>query len=104
MAKKEQPVSQPMLVVPVLDGWLTALQAAEVLGISRQSVARMFNEDTFSTLHAVGDRPLYVVHIDEVNRYAELYDQTGKWSDAAALLSEESFEWSWKMQHRKSKK
>jgi excisionase family DNA binding protein len=81
----------PIIIVPVLEGWLTALQAAEVLGISRQSVARMMNEGTFKTLHAVGDRPLYVIHRDEVERYLDLYDELGSWSEAAEALKKEKF-------------
>jgi excisionase family DNA binding protein len=80
-----------VIVVPVLEGWLTALQAAEVLGISRQSVARMMNEGTFRTLHAVGDRPLYVIHRDEVERYLDLFDELGAWSKAAEALKKEKF-------------
>ena len=91
MAKTKE--SQPELIVRVLDGWLSAKQAAEALGISRQSVARMMNEDTFSTLHAVGERPLYVVHEDEVRRYGELFEELGSWRKAAEALSKLSFEW-----------
>lgn len=89
MAKEEADV----IVVPVLENWLTAAQAADVLGISRQSVTRMMNEGTFGTLHAVGDRPLYVVRREEVDRYGKLYDDLGSWSDAAEALKDEFFHW-----------
>ena len=82
-----------VLIVPVLDGWITAKQAAEeVLGISRQSVTRMMNEGVFQTIHAVGDRPLYVVHQSEVERFAALFEQTKSWSAAAKELAKEKFE------------
>ena len=83
----------PTIVVPVLEGWLTAKQAAEELGISRQSVARMMDTGVFATIHAVGDRPLYVIRAEEVDAYRQLYDKHLSWPKAAEALKDERFQW-----------
>lgn len=53
---------------PELKGWVTASQAAELLGISRQSVNRMINRGEFTTLHALGERPVYLISRTEVQK------------------------------------
>jgi hypothetical protein len=72
--------------VPLLEGWLTAVEVARSLGISRQSVARMMAEGVFRTQRAVGERPLYVVREEEVAALEMLHRQQGSWSKATALL------------------
>lgn len=86
----KQVEAHPARLVPVLEGWLTAIEAAEILGISRQSVARMMTEGVFRTLRAVGDRPLYVVRAEEVQAYRDLFDENGTWNKAAKALSKVS--------------
>jgi predicted DNA-binding protein (UPF0251 family) len=51
---------------PKLKGWATASEAAEILDISRQSVNRMINRGEFRTLHALGERPIYLISTTEV--------------------------------------
>jgi hypothetical protein len=46
--------------------WITASQAATMLGISRQHVNRMMQTGEFRTLRALGDRPILVVKHAEV--------------------------------------
>jgi predicted site-specific integrase-resolvase len=79
--------SVPLRIVPELPGWVTANQAADRLGISRQSVARMMAEGVFRTQHGVGERPLYIVRVEEVERYLEHYERTRSWSLAAERLA-----------------
>jgi Helix-turn-helix domain len=86
----KQVEAHPAQLVPVLEGWITAVEAAEVLGISRQSVARMMADGVFRTLRAVGDRPLYVVRVEEVETYRDLFKQNGTWNKAAEALSRAS--------------
>ena len=86
----KQVEAHPARLVPVLEGWITAVEAAEVLGISRQSVARMMTEGVFRTLRAVGDRPLYVVRIEEIEAYHDLFSKNGTWNKAAKALSKVS--------------
>jgi predicted site-specific integrase-resolvase len=86
----KQVEARPARLVPVLEGWLTAVEVAEVLGISRQSVARMMTEGVFRTLRQVGDRPLYVVRVEEVETYRDLFKENGTWNKAAEALSKVS--------------
>lgn len=51
---------------PRLREWMTCTEAADRLGISRQSVNRMVNMGEFETLHALGERPIFVVKTEEV--------------------------------------
>jgi predicted DNA-binding transcriptional regulator AlpA len=66
---------------------MTAVEAAEVLGITRQSVTRMMAEGTFRTQRAIGDRPLFVVRVEEVRRYKELRAKATSWRQAAERLT-----------------
>lgn len=55
---------------PVLQDWVTCSQAADILGISRQSVNRMIVDREFETTHllGLGERPIYVVKTSEVEQ------------------------------------
>lgn len=56
---------------PRLREWMTCTEAADRLGISRQAVNRMVNLGEFETLHALGERPIFVVkavEVEEVRR------------------------------------
>lgn len=55
---------------PRLSEWLTATEAAEMLGIARQSLNDMINKGEFRSLHLLGPatRPQYVIRRDEVER------------------------------------
>lgn len=55
---------------PRLAGWVTPTEAAEALGVSRQTVNQMIQGGEFETLHVIGPdtRPQYVVRRDEVER------------------------------------
>lgn len=59
--------------VPRLEGWLTFPEAGEVLGISKQMVHKLAfpasGKSAFSTVRAVGDRPMYLVKEEEVEEY-----------------------------------
>lgn len=73
--------------VPMLAGWLHAQQVAEELDISRQAVTRMMADGTFRTQRGVGDRPLYIVRIEEVQQLAKAYETTRNWRKAAAKVA-----------------
>lgn len=68
----EQGMSTKLENLPVLPGWITLGQAAELLGISRQHAyrrARLANEGSvggWKTVHRLGDKPSYVVSSNEV--------------------------------------
>lgn len=52
---------------PVLPGWMTATDAAEELGLSRQSINRMISAGVFKTAHTIGKRhPIFVLTDKEV--------------------------------------
>jgi hypothetical protein len=57
---------------PRLEGWTTATEIADELGISRQTVNQMFWNDEFKTLRRVGPpdtkRPMFVVKTAEFNK------------------------------------
>lgn len=55
---------------PRLREWMTATEAAARLGVSRQSVNRMINLGEFETLHALGERPMFVIKAAEVEEKA----------------------------------
>lgn len=80
------PKRREVRAVPELKGWLTAVGAAKELGISRQSVARMMAEGVFRTQRAVGERPLYIVRVEEVRAYRAAYHDEGSWAKAAEAL------------------
>jgi hypothetical protein len=84
---RRQVEATPEQVVPVLEGWLSAVEVARVFGISRQSVARMMADGTFRTLRTVGERPLYIVREEEVNALLELREEYASWPKAALLLA-----------------
>lgn len=65
--------------VPMLLGWLHAQQVAAALGISRQAVTRMMADGSFRTQRGVGDRPLYVVRIEEVEQFKADFEKTKNW-------------------------
>jgi predicted DNA-binding protein (UPF0251 family) len=52
---------------PALAGWVTCTQAAEMLGITRQSVNKAVNAGEFKTLHRLGERPIFVIKTNEVS-------------------------------------
>lgn len=59
---------------PRLEGWTTASEIAEELGISRQTVNQMFHNDEFKTLHRVGSdtkKPMFVVSTKEYEKVKE---------------------------------
>jgi hypothetical protein len=84
---RKQVEATPERLVPTLEGWLTAVEVAGILGISRQSVARMMAEGYFRTLRAVGERPLYLVREEEVAALQLLHTQKGSWPKALTLLA-----------------
>lgn len=53
---------------PDLTEWITCTQAADILGITRQSVNRMVNAGEFKTLHRLGERPIFVLKKGEVDK------------------------------------
>lgn len=55
----------PETAVP-LKGWLTTTDAAIRLGISRQMVNRMVHAGQFATLQTIGDKPLFIVSVKEI--------------------------------------
>jgi len=64
--------------IPYLEGWLTGPQIAQALGLTRQSVHKMMLDGTFQTIHAVGDKPVYVVALKEVQTIAQQRADTSK--------------------------
>lgn len=68
----ERDVSTKLDNLPVLPGWITLGEAAEMLGISRQHAyrrARLASEGSvggWKTAHRLGDKPAYVVSLGEV--------------------------------------
>jgi hypothetical protein len=59
--------------IPHLDGWLLATEAASRLGISRQSLNRWITDGYMKGARKLGggDRPIYVVPLEEVNSMIE---------------------------------
>ena len=51
-----------------LKGWLTTTDAALRLGISRQMVNRMVHAGQFATLQTIGDKPLFIVQVKEIDQ------------------------------------
>lgn len=59
-------------IVPPLDGWVTTVEIAGMLGVSKQAVHKMiFERNAFNSLCAVGDRPVYVARRSEVESIME---------------------------------
>lgn len=60
--------------LPLLDGWVTLGEAAELLGISRQHsyrrawLANAGRVGGWTTAHRIGSKPAYVVSMDEIAR------------------------------------
>lgn len=54
---------------PILKEWMTGTQVAEMLGVSRQHVNRMFNRGEFKTLRRLGERPILIVKTSEVLKH-----------------------------------
>lgn len=84
---RKQVEATPEQVVPALEGWLSAVEVARAVGLSRQSVARMMADGVFRTLRSVGERPLYIVREEEVNALQELREEYDSWPKAAILLA-----------------
>jgi hypothetical protein len=65
-------VAVNMADVPELDGWLSLPVAAQKLGVSRQRVFQMIQEDRIKSVRqipGVGDRPAaYVVRLAEIDQ------------------------------------
>ena len=58
--------------VPILEGWCTFSEAAEALGISKQGIhKKVFGENAFKTVRAVGSKPLYLLWREEVEELVE---------------------------------
>jgi predicted DNA-binding protein (UPF0251 family) len=58
--------------IPVLEGWLTASQAAEILGVTRQAVNQKIRAGLFKTAGVVGgDNPVYLIKEREVEKVAD---------------------------------
>lgn len=57
--------------IPPLADWLTGPQVAKALGLTRQSVHKMMLDGTFESVHAVGEKPVYVVSLKEVQKVAQ---------------------------------
>lgn len=57
---------------PVLEGWITLTDAAELLGISKQAVHKMVTSHKITTLHKIGRKPLYIMREAEITRLREL--------------------------------
>lgn len=53
---------------PVLPGWLTLPDAGDCLGVTRKRSYQMYDEGRFASAHKIGDRPLIVVSVTEVQR------------------------------------
>lgn len=56
---------------PRLQGWTTATEIADELGVSRQTVNQMFWNDEFKTLTRIGSdtrKPYFVVKTSEFNK------------------------------------
>lgn len=68
--------------VPVLEGWVNLVEAAEIVGISRghgYKRAKLASEGKpggWKTLHRVGTKPMYVVKVSELQ--AELAEKAEK--------------------------
>lgn len=67
VAKKNSILSN----IPPLADWLTGPQVAKALGLTRQSVHKMMLDGTFKSIHAVGEKPVYVVSLKEVQAIAK---------------------------------
>ncbi len=59
-----------MTDIPNLEGWMTVAQAAEVFGVTRQSLVRMIREGKFASARKVGDKPIFLLETDEVYEVA----------------------------------
>lgn len=57
---------------PRLETWVTVTQAAEILGLSRQTVNHMVHDGVFESLHLFGSptRPQHVLDRYEVEELA----------------------------------
>lgn len=55
---------------PTLEGWVTASDAAELLGMSRQAFNRKMHRGDFTRLRTLGSKPIFVVARDEVEAAA----------------------------------
>ena len=86
-------VLMPERDVPRMQGWITAEQVAGRLEVSRAYVQRWFNEDWFATLRAIGERPLYVIREEEVDRLVKFREKVDTWQEAAELLMRERDRW-----------
>lgn len=57
---------------PVLEGWETVSRVAEVLGVSRQAVHKMLNNDVFGVdgVRQLGNesKPIYIVSSEALTR------------------------------------
>ena len=69
-----------------LRGWLTAAQAAPLLGASRATVARMYEAGELRTIRGVGERPMRIARIEEVKALREARTRLGSWDAAFAEL------------------
>ena len=78
---------------PRLEGWTTASEIAEELGISRQTVNQMFHNDEFKSLHRVGSdtkKPMFVVSTKEFDKIKETRTFPRSKSAPVAEVSESS--------------
>lgn len=56
---------------PELEGWVTASDAADIMGMSRQAFNRKLHRGDFRTLKMLGSKPIYVLKRTEVEKAAE---------------------------------
>jgi hypothetical protein len=61
---------------PRLRGWVTLQELAQALGVSRQAVHQMTEDERLETLHRTGaDRPVWLVTEDEQARLLREQEQ-----------------------------
>lgn len=59
--------------VPLLPGWILVAEAADILGLSKQTVHTLIRLGKFKTLHRLGsspDKSIYVIRAAEVRALA----------------------------------
>ena len=55
--------------VPRLLEWVTATEAAHELGVQRQWMNLLIKDGKFKSLHVLGERPIYVIKREELDRF-----------------------------------
>jgi hypothetical protein len=58
-----------------LEGWLIAEQAAQILGLTKQSVHNLIRNGEFQNVRYVGFKPTYLLEETEVRKLKRIRDE-----------------------------